>query len=312
MENVEGLRARFAGEDAASPAAQIEEALGQIAPGYVTRQLRLDAARFGVAQRRPRVLIIALRSDVGREPPDIKGSSANLPVWSAIADIVDSTYLYDSASDYPADLALARQLRFDETLLPRRLLDTPVPSRPPNHKMRRHSDQVTNRFRLMLALAAAGLPSKLLHRASDEDFAHDRLMAAGAESRLPLKFDGEVLAEDLESLVSLIDRLSTKKHSQRPLDRYRPSGTVLSLPDDHVHFEVPRTLTVRELARIQSFPDRFVFYGKETTGGHMRRTEVPQYTQVANAVPPPVAAAVGLAIHDALVQAQPSTMAGVA
>lgn len=47
-----------------------------------------------------------------------------------------------------------------------------------------------------------------------------------------------------------------------------------------------RTLTVREMARIQSFPDSFEFRSKITTGGKMRRFEVPQYTQVGNAVPP--------------------------
>ncbi|KKM26106.1 hypothetical protein LCGC14_1588130 [marine sediment metagenome] len=45
-------------------------------------------------------------------------------------------------------------------------------------------------------------------------------------------------------------------------------------------------LIVREMARIQSFPDQFEFRSKVTTGGQMRKFEVPQYTQVGNAVPP--------------------------
>ena len=40
------------------------------------------------------------------------------------------------------------------------------------------------------------------------------------------------------------------------------------------------------MARIQSFPDWFVFKSKTTTGGKNRKFEVPQYTQVGNAVPP--------------------------
>ena len=48
----------------------------------------------------------------------------------------------------------------------------------------------------------------------------------------------------------------------------------------------PRTLTVRENARLQTFPDWFVFKGKYTTGGDLRVREVPRFTQVANAVPP--------------------------
>lgn len=57
---------------------------------------------------------------------------------------------------------------------------------------------------------------------------------------------------------------------------------------------------VREVARIQSFPDSFVFYGKATTGGLARRVEVPQYTQVANAVPPVLAKAVGRRLRELL------------
>ena len=67
----------------------------------------------------------------------------------------------------------------------------------------------------------------------------------------------------------------------------------MSLPDDYVHPVEPRALTVREMARIQSFPDSFEFKAKEITGGKLRRTEIAQFTQVANAVPPVMAKAIG-------------------
>ena len=57
---------------------------------------------------------------------------------------------------------------------------------------------------------------------------------------------------------------------------------------------------MRENARLQSFPDWFVFKGKYTTGGHLRRKEVPRFTQVANAVPPLVARAIGEMLNDLL------------
>jgi DNA (cytosine-5)-methyltransferase 1 len=53
---------------------------------------------------------------------------------------------------------------------------------------------------------------------------------------------------------------------------------------------------VREYARIQSFEDWFVFRGNYTTGGKNRKHDVPRYTQVANAVPPFLAEAIGLAL----------------
>lgn len=70
--------------------------------------------------------------------------------------------------------------------------------------------------------------------------------------------------------------------------------TITSIPDDFIHYCEPRILTVREMARIQSFPDWYEFCGKYTTGGELRKKDVPRYTQVANAVPPLFAEQVGI------------------
>ena len=74
--------------------------------------------------------------------------------------------------------------------------------------------------------------------------------------------------------------------------------TITSIPDDLVHYSEPRIPTVREVARIQSFPDWYEFKGKYTTGGERRKMEVPRYTQVANAVPPLFAEQVGLVLRE--------------
>ncbi len=93
--------------------------------------------------------------------------------------------------------------------------------------------------------------------------------------------------------------LETNKASQRVLlpDEW-PALTVTSLPDDIVHFREDRIPTVREVARLQTFPDWFEFRGVRTTGAERRRAGiyVPQYTQVANAVPPRLAHAVAARI----------------
>jgi DNA (cytosine-5)-methyltransferase 1 len=68
------------------------------------------------------------------------------------------------------------------------------------------------------------------------------------------------------------------------------------MPDDYIHYNIPRSLTVREMARLQSFDDNFVFQGKRSTGGNKRKEEVPQYTLVGNAVPPVLARAIALEI----------------
>lgn len=88
-----------------------------------------------------------------------------------------------------------------------------------------------------------------------------------------------------KELVNFLLTHLTKKQSQRALLPDEPSPAALSIADDVCHYSALRTLTVREMARIQSFPDSFVFRSKSTTGGLNRRFEVPMFTQIGNAVP---------------------------
>jgi DNA (cytosine-5)-methyltransferase 1 len=84
----------------------------------------------------------------------------------------------------------------------------------------------------------------------------------------------------------LKQELETNKHTIIRLDGKSPSPTLTTLPDDYVHYLEPRVLTVREYARIQSFPDWYEIKGKYTTGSKDRIKEVPRYSQIGNAIPP--------------------------
>jgi DNA (cytosine-5)-methyltransferase 1 len=95
---------------------------------------------------------------------------------------------------------------------------------------------------------------------------------------------------------SFREKHGLKKTCIVPMDPMRPAGTVTTIPDDMIHYSQPRVLTVRECARLQSFPDSFHFKSKYTTGGMRRKKECPRYTQVGNAVPPLMAEAIGTAI----------------
>lgn len=85
--------------------------------------------------------------------------------------------------------------------------------------------------------------------------------------------------------------LYKRKDSWRRLECDKPSPTV---KDCHgacaVHYKLPRTITPREMARLQSFPDDFIFVGAKKY----------QYRQIGNAVPPHLAKAVGLAVRKML------------
>lgn len=98
------------------------------------------------------------------------------------------------------------------------------------------------------------------------------------------------------------DRLpfGLKKRSVTVLSGNQPSPTVTTIPDDFVHYSEPRVMTVRECARLQTFPDWFEFKGPYTTGGKQRVLQTPRYTQVGNAVPPLFAEMAGLALKEVL------------
>ena len=87
-----------------------------------------------------------------------------------------------------------------------------------------------------------------------------------------------------------------KKACIVPLDPAKPASTLTTIPDDMIHYSQPRVLTVRECARLQSFPDWFAVRNKYTTGGKKRKVECPRYTQIGNAVPPLLGEALGRAL----------------
>ena len=82
------------------------------------------------------------------------------------------------------------------------------------------------------------------------------------------------------------------------LDPNAIAPTITGLPDDYLHYSEPRIMTVRECARIQSFPDWYEFKSKYTTGGKLRKKEVPRYSQVGNAIPPLFAFQAGLVLKE--------------
>ena len=129
--------------------------------------------------------------------------------------------------------------------------------------------------------------------------------APPTDLRLPRHSDGTIkrFSEILErchkgKMICREDReyFGIKKRAITPLSPTQPSATITTLPDDMIHYSEPRILTVRENARLQSFPDWYSFRRKYTTGGKARKKECPRYTQVGNAVPPLLAEVLGTAI----------------
>ena len=76
----------------------------------------------------------------------------------------------------------------------------------------------------------------------------------------------------------------TRYHSKKP------SLTINTGHRSHFHYKWNRIPTVRESARLQSFPDDFIFYGNKSQ----------QYKQVGNAVPPLLGKAIAQQIQNVL------------
>ncbi|MGH1335880.1 MAG: DNA cytosine methyltransferase [Aureispira sp.] len=110
----------------------------------------------------------------------------------------------------------------------------------------------------------------------------------------------KIAIEEKLTNASYKERFKLKKSSTKLLQANKPTPTITTLPDDYIHYCEPRIMTVREYARIQSFPDTYEFKGKYTTGGKRRIKEVPRYSQIGNAIPPLFGEQAGLMLKQLL------------
>ena len=250
---------------------QIEQSLRKI--GYRMFSRLIHGKDAGVPQLRPRYIFLGVRNDL---LPRSKAFDPFATLQEDLCDFLESKGIPAgraiTVQQAISDLETAGrpliecedspgfdQLRYNRPLsFYQKLLHTDLNGTAPNSlRLVKHTPLVATRFRRIIATCRQGVSM------SPEDKA----------------------------------RFGIKKHSVVPLHPHRPSHTLTTLPDDLIHYSEPRILTVRECARLQSFPDWYAFKGKYTTGGHRRKRECPRYTQVGNAVPPLVAELLGNIIH---------------
>lgn len=317
IENVVGMRHKFANDDEGDVFNQLQQALRETAPGYIVQGVQVNALHYGAPQHRPRLMIVGLRNDIAKK----RGIKETGKLWSSnFIDKLDVKEIPDLAPIPTIESSAVRTVGeaiHDLQPKPRKIIrDTGLSEQLQpnywgltskatisNHVDRVHQEKTQMRFRLYQYLNSIGAHARVVGIASEKATAQEKLAISNSlvGAKYPAKApDGTLLANDEKELVNLIISLRTKKHSQRVLDWNEPARTVVTIGDDYVHPFEPRTFTVRELARFQGFPNGFEFRAKETTGGLNRRTDVPQYSQVGNAVSPFLAKAVGLMVRKIL------------
>lgn len=260
--------------------------------GYHTLEPRiLNAADYGVPQRRNRAIFIGYK-DGEREPnyPEpILSSREYLTIKDAIGDLINDVDIKNKVnrrrSRYQIESRNGRTPGADGNPIPasRQLTCT---------EMSNMTQVVKERFSLFRqGETGSNLRKRVLT---------DGIDISGKTALIELCCEKLRMSED--KVVDLflnanatdeqVDVLLTKKNIRQRWNPRQPSATIVSIPDDYISPWEDRTFSVREMARCQSFDDSFEFLGKRTTGGILRRTEVPQYTQVGNAVPPLLAKAI--------------------
>lgn len=284
IENVPGMRVAHARRNvvelqAADPGGRkisfydkLVESLS--AAGYDVDAMLVDSASFGVPQKRSRLIAI--------------GVSKDLCKWLDGGILRAFKLLEEARVEQLAELGLppfvtASDAISDLEITGRPLVECVDPESPKRFMEASYGGPRTPYQTLMHHAHVGSMDSMRLARHTDE--VKDRFAKILAECRKGVRMDDASRRT-----------YGLKKHRIYPMAEREPAPTVTTLPDDILHYREPRILTVRECARLQSFPDRFIFKGKYTTGGERRTKECPRYTQVGNAVPPLLARAIGNAL----------------
>lgn len=273
LENVEGMARKFVskpGWGSTTPADWLLEKLREL--GYDANYSVVDASRFGVPQVRRRVIIFGVLQNEG---------DAMLPAKQLF------TILDCLAESFRASkgLSASRPVTVREAIEDLNGAEAVVSPDSPKFLSGTYRSPSSAYAKLMRReIPNSHIPDS--HRFSKHGPAilqfYQKVHKTQPHGRLSKAFL-------LES--------GTKKDKKVFIDPDAPASTITTHPDEFIHYGELRNITVREMARLQSFPDDFVFRGRYTINGPRRRFDVARCSQVGNAVPPLLGEAIGEAIQ---------------
>ena len=241
---------------------------------YSVRSKLVHSKDYGVPQNRPRVLLVGIRKDIVQDD--------NLS-----EDAFEAGFLPKPSNNYPSLSDLLGELVDDNFYY--------------GGESSHYLTEPKNEFQRKLRTDKQGQIMGRGHSLVEQEYSKHTKRVIAKFTHM-LNNGGEIPAE-----------YKTKKFAQRVLPptwgEKGPTITATCLPDDYVHYSQPRILTVREWARLQMFPDWYIFSGKRTTGGIRRAgnprkgvydRELPKYTQIGNAVPVRLAKKIGAHLYQIL------------
>lgn len=274
MENVKGLLSMEKGKALEYFMQEFE------ASGYKVEYKLLKAVEYEIPQLRERLIIVGVRNDIPYDFSFPEPSEVVQTLFEAIGDIEQTGSFEETGLHNHDFFTTINESLYSKLEEGKFFCDV------------RHGEEHVHSWEVNLK----GVPSQ-----KEID-----ILNAIAENRRKKQYgpkDGNPLSvEDILSLTGYLDieqelfRLCFMEYLEqigdkydihdrkvsaglRRFDRHRPINTITTLSgtkSPYAHYSQPRNFTVRELARLQTFPDHFVFHGPIAA----------QYRQVGNAVPP--------------------------
>ena len=274
FENVKGFSYAFNTKNNSSEpySNKVMRALKEI--GYDVKSFIIDFSDYGVPQRRKRFILVGIQQGIGT-PNDFE------------------QLLRDNREEFLKQKGLKSTVTLREAIsdLLRTNGELPTPDRKGFNSGKYGKGKLTNYEKLMRGdyPQTHKVPNShsFAHHTEEKIQCYKRLLAEYPQRGK--RIDGKAREQ--------------WKIRQRGITILNPeavSPTITSHPDDYLHYCEPRIMTVRECARIQSFPDWYEIKAKYTTGGKMRIVEVPRYSQIGNAIPPLFAEQAGLVLKKML------------
>ncbi len=272
FENVKGFTQEFSKnkEKGKQYSNYVENALRRA--GYKVKGKLINFGDYGIPQKRTRFILVGVRNDVAENNLAVAKSffkkidehknqflvNKNLSVNTKLEDAISDLLKQNGTVQSPDSKSFQAGIYSDAATSYQQLMRIGIKNKvADSHRFPKHKVEIISKFDFIL-------------KNSEKN-------------------------KDIDKSIRI--KYQIKKHTIIPLDKNAKSPTITTLPDDYIHYSEPRILTVREYARIQSFPDWFEFKGKYTTGGKRRTQEVPRYSQIGNAIPPLFGEQAGIALN---------------